>query len=90
MKQPVHLERKVIVGSLLTLLASGAIAILNGLNGSALLSSVPPWAQGLLVTLVPVLVTFLGQYATPHTVRDDLAPAPGTAGAVEIDPTFRA
>lgn len=84
MSQPVHLERKTIVGSLLTLLATGAIAVLNGLNGSALLQSVPAWAQGLIVTLVPTLVVFLGQYVTSHTERPDLAPTQDAPAAQPV------
>lgn len=75
MKQPVHLERKVVVGSLLTLAASAAIAVLNGLNGSQLLVGLPSWAQSLVVVAGPTVLSFLGQYVTKHTARPDLEPA---------------
>lgn len=71
---PVHVEKKVVTGTLVTLLAGAAIAVLNGVNGSQTLSSldVPAWAQGMLLTVIPAALQFLGSYVTKHSVRPDL------------------
>lgn len=82
--QPVHVERKVITGSIVALLVGGAVAVLNGLNGSQLLAALPPWAQALAAVLVPPAVSFLAQYATPHTVRADITPAVPQSGPDDI------
>lgn len=82
--QPVHVERKVITGSIVALLVGGAVAVLNGLNGSQLVSALPPWAQALVTVLVPPAVSFLAQYATPHTVRADITPATPIGSPADI------
>ncbi len=73
--QPVHIERKVITGSLVALAAGAGFAVLNGLAGSPLLTALPAWAQALAAVLIPPAISFLAQYATPHTVRTDITPA---------------
>ena len=60
-----RVERKVIVASVVTLVLSGVLAVLNGLVAdSALLGALPPAWQGIIVTVVPPLLTFLTGYQT--------------------------
>lgn len=59
------IESKVIVSSLVTLVAGCAAAVLNEVETNAtLLGGLPPWAQALVLCLVPPLLTFAGGYAT--------------------------
>lgn len=69
---PIHLERKVVVQTVLTLLAMGAVAVLNGLNGSELLGSLPAYVQSIVLLVGPTAVTFLGGYIAKHSLRADL------------------
>ncbi len=82
--QPVHIERKVITGSLVALAAGAGFAVLNGLAGSPLLTALPAWAQALAAVLIPPAISFLAQYATPHTVRADIVPAVPAAGPDDL------
>lgn len=70
-KAPV--EAKVTASTLVTFLASAAIAILNlAVADSTLLGNLPPVVQTILLALVPTALTFLGGYAAPHTSRTTL------------------
>lgn len=84
--QPLHVEKKVVTQTVLTLLATGAIAVLNGLNGSQVLSNLnlPSWSQGLLITLVPTVLTALGGYVTKHSARADLDDTFDDGGADQV------
>lgn len=63
-------ETKVLVATAITGLAGLGGAMLNAFVGSsALLGSLPAWAQFLVVVLAPPLATFLAGYAAPHTPR---------------------
>lgn len=66
MTTPDVVERKVTVSALVALLASVAVAVLNGVQAdSSLLAPLPPWAQTLALLVIPALVTFLAGWATP-------------------------
>lgn len=69
---PIHLERKVVVQTVLTGLATAALAVLNGLNGSDLLAGLPAWAQSLVIFVAPTAISFLGGYLAKHSLRGDL------------------
>lgn len=61
---PKVVEAKVTAASLVTLLASIAIALLNALQAdSTILGSLPPAAQFVLIAVIPPLLTFAGGYA---------------------------
>lgn len=65
-----RVEAKVKAASIVTLLASAAIALLNALVGdSQLLGGLPPWLQFLVVTVVPPLLTFLAGWLARHTSK---------------------
>lgn len=66
------IEKKTLVGSLTVLGVAAAIAVLNALQDSPMLGGLPAWAQFLIVTLGPPLLTFLTQYQTAHTPRNDM------------------
>jgi hypothetical protein len=69
-------EAKVAAATAVSLLAGAVVALLNGLADTpALLAGLPLWASGLLVALVPALLTLAAGYAAPHTPRRDLTPA---------------
>jgi len=56
-------EAKLTVASLVTLAASIGAALLNALQGdSALLGSLPPWAQFVLIAAIPPLLAFTSGY----------------------------
>ena len=57
-------EAKVTAASLVTLLASLALALLNALQtDSSILGGLPPALQFVLITIIPTLATFLAGYA---------------------------
>lgn len=65
-----RVETKVAVATTFTALAGLGGAMLNAFVGnSALLGVLPNWAQFVIITLAPALVTFLTAYAAPHTPR---------------------
>lgn len=65
-----RVETKVLIATLMTGLAGLGAAMLNAFSAnSTLMGILPPWAQFLIATLVPPLVTFLTAYAAPHTPR---------------------
>lgn len=68
------MEIKVIFAAILALLASMTLAILNAVNANpALLGGLPTWAQFLIITVIPPVLTFLGGYlksSTTSTVSD--------------------
>jgi len=67
---PRRVETKVTVATVVTGLAGLGGAMLNTFVGnSALLGVLPAWAQFLIITLAPAIVTFLTAYAAPHTSR---------------------
>ncbi len=63
---PDLVEVKVVAATLVALLASIAVAVLNGVVAdSTLLGGLPPIWQTLILLVVPPLLTFLGGYSTP-------------------------
>jgi hypothetical protein len=63
-----RIEAKVKSTTVISLLASVVVAILNAVVGdSGLLGSLPPWLQFIAVSVVPPLLTFLAGYVTKHT-----------------------
>lgn len=63
-------EAKVKWSALGSLLAGLVLALLNAVVAdSSILGGLPAWAQFVVVTGAPVLVTFLSGYAAPHTAR---------------------
>lgn len=59
-------ETKVKASTYGSIVAGAAIAILNAAAGdSALLGSVPPWVQAVLLALVPGALAWLGGFVTP-------------------------
>lgn len=74
---PAGVETKVWASTVGALLAAAALAIVNGVTAdSALLGSLPGWAQFVIILAVPPIVAFLSGYAAPHTHRPPVA---GTA-----------
>lgn len=60
-----RVETKVVAASVVALVVSGVVAVLNGLVAdSTLLGALPPAWQGIIITVVPPLLTFLGGYQT--------------------------
>jgi hypothetical protein len=56
-------EVKVVVASVVTLLMSCALAIVLAVQENPqVLDSLPPWAQFILVTILPPIGAFLGGY----------------------------
>ncbi len=71
------IEAKVKASTAATFGASVAIAALNQTAGDdALMGSLPPWAQTLVLLVVPSLVTFLSGWKARHTPRPDLSDTP--------------
>jgi hypothetical protein len=67
------IETKVTWSTIATLAASIAVVLLNAYAAdSSLIPGVPAWLQGVLILIVPTLVTFLSGYTAPHTARPDL------------------
>ncbi len=63
-------ERKVAVGTVVSLLVAGVIAVLNAVVAdNTLLGVLPPVVQWLVLTGVPPALVFLGAYRTKHTYR---------------------
>lgn len=59
-------ENKVKASTLVTLLASIGVAVLNGVQDQpSLLAPLPPLAQTAILLLVPPLLAFLAGYVTP-------------------------
>jgi CHASE2 domain-containing sensor protein len=59
-------EVKVVVASLVTLVASIVVAVLNAaLADSRILGALPWWAQFLLLAAAPPVLTFLAGYRQP-------------------------
>lgn len=69
-------ERKVKVGSALTYLISvGALAAVNAVSDTTLITDLPDTVEIFVAPLVPSLAAFISGYLTKHTPRPDLAPA---------------
>lgn len=63
---PNVVESKVKASTLAALLASIAVAVLNGVQDTpGLLAPLPPIAQTVILLLVPPLLAFAAGYATP-------------------------
>lgn len=63
-------EKKVAAGSLGALAAGLALAIINAVQEDAgVLSALPAGLEFVIVAALPVLATFLGGYAAPHSPR---------------------
>lgn len=66
------IEQKVKVSTAATFGVSAAIAVLNQTAGDdALMGSLPPWSQTLVLLVVPPAVTFLSGWKARHTPRPD-------------------
>jgi len=69
--QPTRVEVKVLAASIGSLLASLAVAVLNAaLADSHLLGALPAWLQFVLITIGPVLVTFLTGFVKGSTTSN--------------------
>lgn len=85
-------EKKTAVGVLVTALIGFLIAVLNGVQDNpGMLGSLPVLLQGLILTVVPALVTFVAQYQTPTTIRTDpAAQQQALEAGLEVVPLRRA
>lgn len=64
------IETKVSVASLVALIASVLIELLNAFVANhSLFGDMNPVLQGILLVVIPPLVVFLGGWAAPHTAR---------------------
>jgi len=71
------IETKVKASTLVALLASLALALLNGIVAeSEILGSLPPALQFVILTLAPTLAVFLAGYSAPHTRRSNVSNPP--------------
>lgn len=60
------LEVKVVAGSLVTLVASAALAIVVAVQENpAVIDGLPPWLQFILITVLPPVAAFLGGFLKP-------------------------
>lgn len=75
--QPVHIEKKVVVGTALGLLASVGVEVLRDEH---LLSSLPANAQPFVRVLAAPTLAFLGGYLAKHSLRSDLTELASEAG----------
>ena len=63
-------ESKVKWSAVAAFAAGLVVALLNAVQDNpGVLEPLPGWAQFLVITLAPGLVTFLAGYAAPHTRR---------------------
>lgn len=82
------IETKVMSTSLMTLIGSVGVAVLNAVAAnSSLLSGLPALAQFIIIAAIPPAVTWLTGYVTPSTARPDLYKYSGPAEAWLPDPT---
>lgn len=59
-----RVESKVVAGSLVTLLAGVAVALLNAVQAdSSVLAGLPPWAQFVVLAALPPVLAFAAGYA---------------------------
>lgn len=64
------IEAKVIAGTAAAAAAGIGAEVLNQVEADhTLLGTLPAWAQGLVLVVVPPLAVFLAGYATAHTPR---------------------
>jgi hypothetical protein len=80
-----NVELKVITTTVLTLLVGAGIAVGNAVEANhALLGSLGPTYQALILTLAPAILTALVGYQTKHTHRPELNPQ--DTGPVPVPP----
>lgn len=73
-------ETKVQTTSVMTLVGSVGLAVLNAVAGhSSLLGSLPSLAQFVILAAIPPVTTFLTGYVSPATARPDLWEIAGPA-----------
>jgi hypothetical protein len=81
------IESKVMTTSLMTLIGSVGVAVLNAVAAnSSLLSGLPALAQFIIIAAIPPAVTWLTGYVTPSTARPDLYEYVGPAQPYLPDP----
>lgn len=82
------IENKVSTTSLMTLVGSVGVAVLNAVGAhSELLGSLPALAQFIILAAIPPTITFLTGYVTPATPRPDLWVYQGATQPWLPDPT---
>lgn len=68
------IETKVKMSTAVAATVGIVVAVLNGIVGnSALMGALPPWAQALILIVVPAVATGVGGYWAPPTDRPDVA-----------------
>lgn len=79
------IEAKVKAATAGSFVVSLLIAVLNAVSTDhGILGSLPQWLQGVVIAVVPTLVTFLAGFQAPHTSRVTAAPEPpAAAGGVD-------
>lgn len=71
------IEAKVAASTVAAAAVGIAAAVLNDVEANhALLGSLPPWLQAVLLVLVPPLASFAAGYQAKHSPRPDPADAP--------------
>lgn len=89
-KLPLMIERKVASTTAWSGVVGVVIAVLNALSGSHVLDSlhVSSQLQGVILALIPMIVTALSGYITSHTDRPDVqAPVPLLRGEIDNPPS---
>lgn len=82
------IEKKVALGTLGAYAGSLALVAVLGAVGSdpLLVSSLPDWAQAILLPLIPAAIAFASGWLAKHTPRPDLSGADTSPVDTRMDP----